>query len=86
MGAIIKFVLILIIVLYLINKVGKFFYELFFPEKAAQQKQRANSSSNQRTTSQQQNHREGDIHIPREQSSKDKKFKGGDYVDFEEVD
>jgi Na+-transporting methylmalonyl-CoA/oxaloacetate decarboxylase gamma subunit len=82
MGAIIKFVLILIIVLYLINKVGKFFYELFFPEKAAQQKQR----SNQRTTSQQQDHREGDIHIPREQSSKDKKFKGGDYVDFEEVD
>ena len=66
MGAAIKFILILIIVLYLINKVGKFFYELFLPEKAAQQR----TNSKQRSTSQENNQQEGDVHISKEPSKK----------------
>ena len=83
MGTVIKFVLILIIVLYLINKVGKFFYELFFPSRVEQQ--RAQSTRKTRTK-QSQSNRQGDVHVSKEQSSKHKNFKGGDYVDFEEVE
>ena len=80
--AVIKFVLILIIILYLFNKVGKFFYGLFFPEKAAKQR----SNANGRSTSQDQKNREGDVHMSNEKSKDGKNFKAGDYVDFEEVD
>jgi len=83
MGAVIKYVLIAIIVLYLINKVGKFFYELFFPGKLGE-KQAANGRST--TSSRQQNYNEGDVHVSKEPNEKNKNFKGGDYVDFEEVD
>jgi hypothetical protein len=84
MGSIIKFVLILIIVLYLINKVGKFFYELFFPNKVGQ-----NTTQSSRKNSSRENppRKEGKIHVSDEGSSNtEKNFKVGDYVDFEEVD
>ena len=80
MGAAIKFILILIIVLYLINKVGKFFYELFFPNRAKGQ----NSTSNSQKSARQSD--EGDVHVSNEKTTNDKNFKGGDYVDFEELE
>ncbi len=79
MGAIIKFILIFIIVLYLIKKVGRFFYELF--ASPSDEKKQFNRKKASRKVNQ-----EGDIHFQGERPEKNKKFKAGDYVDFEEVD
>lgn len=81
MGAIIKFVLILIVVLYLINKVGKFFYELFFPGRGKEQQ-----STNNRQQETGQNNRADDGQTYRTNVQQPKNFKGGDYVDFEEIE
>lgn len=79
MGAVIKFVLILIVVLYLVNKVGRYFYELFFPNREKQQ-----NTNYQQQNSSQDEYRTGGTHA--NHSQKPKSFQGGDYVDFEEIE
>ena len=81
MGTVIKFILILIVVLYLINKVGKFFYELFFPDKANME-----SKQHRQHNTTNEDYREGESYVNHNKSQVTKNFKGGDYVDFEEIE
>ena len=81
MGSLIRMILIFAIVYYLIKKVGGFFYRTV-----------AGSSDNSQTNSQQRHsrhqHREGEIRVEKAPNNKKSAsdFKGGEYVDFEEVE
>ena len=81
MGVLFKYILILIVVLYLINKVGKFFYELFL---GSTKESRQNQS--RFSTSSQSSERTNDIHVEPKNSQNSKNFKAGEYVDYEEID
>ena len=76
-GTLLRYLIIAIIVLYLINKVGKFFTRLFFGE--------SEQKSNERNFSGQNQSKSGNIHV--ESNAKpEKKFTAGEYVDYEELD
>ena len=81
MGVLFKYILILIVVLYMINKVGKFFYELFL---GSTKESRQNQS--RFSTSSQSSERTNDIHVEPKNSQNSKNFKAGEYVDYEEID
>lgn len=81
MGVLFKYILILIVVLYLINKVGKFFYQLFL---GSTKESRQNQSRFK--TSSQSEERTNDIHVESKKSQNSKNFKAGEYVDYEEID
>lgn len=81
MGAIIKYILIFLIVTYLIRRVGAFFGTMFFGNQ--QEKFRQDYRANEFNRS------NGDPKIkifrkPQEHKE-EKHFKGGDYVDYEEI-
>lgn len=80
-----KLIFIFIIAYYLIKKVGGFFFQTMV---SGQQQQQQNSQ--QRTYSNQTNQRpEGTIRVdnnPNQGTKNPSDFKGGDYVDFEEVE
>ncbi|MDB4835268.1 DUF4834 family protein [Cyclobacteriaceae bacterium] len=73
MGTFIKYVLIFIIVLYLINKVGKFFLQLF-------------GGGQEKKTSRQTNSQSGQTDRVYVKDQSQKKFTAGEYVDYEEID
>ncbi len=80
----VKFLVIFGFLFYVLFKLGGFFLRMFFGGTMAQR-----ASQGQRHY-QQPKPEEGNVHIdyvPEAQENKpQKKFKGGDYVDFEEVD
>ncbi|MEY3501794.1 MAG: hypothetical protein RL308_3467 [Bacteroidota bacterium] len=82
MGALIKFILIVVLVFWLFGKVIKFFLKIFLS-------QQIQKMANQQQASQQPKYPEGSIHVETNTSSaKDKKPKdtlGGDYVDYEVI-
>lgn len=69
-----KYLLIGIIIYYLISKVGKFFLHLLFgkPNEPKQQHSKGSSTF-------------GNIKINYKPKKDDKDFKGGEYIDYEEV-
>jgi len=79
-GAIIKYILIFLIVTYLIRRVGAFFTTLFFGDQKERYRQdyRANEYN--------KSHGDQKIKIFRKPQQKEEKhFKGGEYVDYEEI-
>lgn len=82
-----KFIIISILVIYLVFRVIGFFFKLFFGPIYQQQRQA--SGGGQHYTTQRRKAPNSNLNIdhkPSENSVKSKKdFKGGDYVDFEEV-
>lgn len=82
MGSLIRIILIFAIVYYLIKKVGGFFYRTV----AGSSGQNQGNASRQRYSSHQK--REGEIRVEKAPNNKKPatNFKGGEYVDFEEVE
>jgi len=80
-----KFIIISFIVLYIIFKLsGYIIRALFFvASKQMENQYKQQAGQQQKKTT----YRNGEIHIdyPSEKSAQKKNFKGGDYVDFEEV-
>ena len=78
-----KLIFIFIIAYYLIKKVGGFFFQTMVSGQQQQGRQ-------QKTYSKQTNQRpEGSIRVdtnPNQGKKNTEDFKGGDYVDFEEID
>ncbi len=80
MGALLKFILIIGIIYWLFKTVGKFFFNTLTNKEGGQNPFQGN---------QQQPPREGSIHVdynPNEKKGNQQDFKGGEYVDYEEVD
>ncbi len=76
----IKFLLIIIAFFYILSKVGGFIVRTLFGA-AAQQAQQQQRTDTRKPT-------DGNVHIdyaPKDKEKSTKDFKGGDYVDFEEV-
>ncbi len=71
-----RYVIVAIIILYLVNKVGKFFTRLFFTEEQQKRKQ----------GSKQQFNRRDDRSQAEDDPKVNKKFTAGEYVDYEEVE
>lgn len=89
----IKFLLILILFFYALYRIGGFLFRVLF--QSAQQQNRQQYQGNQSRSYQQQTHHSRKApdsnlnidHIPEKDHDKRKgDFKGGDYVDYEEVD
>jgi len=75
-----KFLLIVVLISYLIYKVGGFLFKMFFMSLYQQQRQ-----SNQRQT---ETKKEGNVNIEypsKDSKSNSKGFEGGEYVDYEEI-
>jgi fructose-specific component phosphotransferase system IIB-like protein len=75
----IKFLLIIIAFFYILSKVGGFIFRTLFGAAAQQAQQ-------QRTHTKKPS--DGNVqidHAPKNEDKSSKNFKGGDYVDFEEV-
>ncbi len=75
-----KFLLIVILIFYVLYRIGGFFFRMLIIN--AQQRTQQNQN-----TSYQSRGKDGNIHIdyvPKQTKSKSD-FKGGDYVDYEEV-
>lgn len=88
MGAFIKGILVLLIAYYLITKVGRFFAGMFTGQNS-QQTTNSSRAQTRQTRSQQRESttRSGNIFI-KKPVNKDKDasdFKGGEYVDYEEI-
>ena len=76
----IKFLLIVIAFFYILSKIGGFVLRRLFGA-AAQQAQQQQRAQTRKST-------DGNVHIdyaPKKGEKSSKNFKGGDYVDFEEV-
>lgn len=83
----IKFLLITFLVCYILFKVGGYLFKLFFLNMAKKHQQAFNNSQQQRGY---QSTRKGNINIviPKDKNGtakKSREFKGGEYVDYEEV-
>ena len=80
-----KFLLIFFIIFYLVFKVGGFLVRLFLGNLVKQNRQQ----TYQYDTAQKKQPRDGNVHIdyiPEEGQDKEpKEYKGGDYIDYEEV-
>ncbi len=76
-GTLFRYLIIAIIVLYLFNKVGKFFTRLFFGE--------GEKKTGKRGFDQQNQSKSGNIHVDNNPKA-EKKFTAGEYVDYEELD
>lgn len=88
MGAFIKGILVLLIAYYLITKVGKFFAGMFTGQNSQHSKNTSRAQTNQNQSQQRESTtRKGNIFI-KKPANKDKDaadFKGGEYVDYEEI-
>jgi hypothetical protein len=81
MGALFKFLLIVFVILYLIGFVFRWFLKKFI--RSAQEGYYGTQSSSQ---AQSQSRQQGDVRIDYvPPKKKGKHFKGGDYVDYEEL-
>lgn len=80
MGFILKLILIFFILSFLFRKVGGFFFRTLSGTNGPQQNGR-----NRQQSSQQNQQRKGGIHVDKKMASNDKEFKGGEYIDFEEI-
>lgn len=81
-----KFLLILALFCYLIYRVGGFLFRMFFI--GAQQSQQRNQYQGNYSNSQSRKAPDSNLnidHIPHKDKKDPKDFKGGEYVDFEEV-
>tara|TARA_B110000014_G_C19621358_1_gene328469 strand:- start:178 stop:420 length:243 start_codon:yes stop_codon:yes gene_type:complete len=77
-GVLLRYVLVAIIVLYLINKVGKFFTKIFLGDNSESTKNAfGKKAANFKETTSSQAEKD---------SSTNKKFTAGEYVDYEELD
>lgn len=88
MGVIIKFIIIFLVVSYLIRRVGGFFVKLFFGQSTNNQQSRGDYYQ-QNTNSNGNGSRYGSLRIfkkPKKDTTAEKNFTGGEYVDYEEVD
>lgn len=88
MGVIIKFIIIFLVVSYLIRRVGGFFLKLFFGESANNQQSRGRYYQ-QENSNTGKGSRYGSLRIfkkPKKDTTAEKNFTGGEYVDYEEVD
>lgn len=83
-----KFLLISFLIFFIVYKLLKFFFKLFLVKSAAQFQQRQYQSS-QNYQQRYQKPREGNInidYIPKQKKEREEKsFKGGEYIDYEEV-
>ncbi len=83
----IKFLLILFIVFYLLWKVGGFLFRNILL-KSFMKQQQANFQQGKQQQKQYRRPANGNVNvefIPPESTSKGKTFKGGEYVDYEEI-
>lgn len=84
----IKFLIITFIICYILFKVGGYLFKVLFWSLGNKQRQTFNNGHNRRSY---QSKREGDInieYIPKNkngQAPKTKEFKGGEYVEYEDV-
>jgi len=79
MGGLLKLILIFVIIYWLFKTVGKFFFNTL-TNKEGQNPYQGN---------QQQKSREGSIHVdynPKDKKGNHNDYKGGEYVDYEEVE
>jgi len=79
-----KFLLILFVAFYLFMKIGGFFIRVMFGSLSQENRAR----NQQQQTPNHQQKRRGDLNIdyvPEKDSKSPKDFKGGEYVDYEEV-
>lgn len=79
-----KIFIIIFLTLWILVKLGGFFVKLFFGGLTKQGQGRQQSSYQY----QQRQPKEGNVHvdfIPKNQKKDNKDFKGGDYVEYEEV-
>ena len=76
-GTLLRYIIITIIVLYLINKVGKFLTNLFSGGNQSQ--------SGRQGFNQQSQRRAGNVHVE-PNPKQEKKFTAGEYVDYEEIE
>lgn len=79
-----KFLLILILVFYLIFRVGGFLFRVFFLG-ALQSRQQNQSQQKQQSHRKAPNSNLNIDYIPGEKKEQSNDFRGGDYVDYEEV-
>lgn len=87
MGAFIKGILVLLIAYYLITKVGKFFAGMFTGQNSQQSNNSRAQTNRNRSQKKESTTRSGNIFI-KKPANKDKgasDFKGGEYVDYEEI-
>lgn len=93
MGGIIKFLLISFLILYILSKVWKYIFRgllwLLGDQVRKQYYERMNEQMNPHSQRTYKTKKEGEVEVqfnPDKQSKKSKKdFRGGDYVDYEEV-
>lgn len=79
-----KFLLIIFLISYLVYKVGGFLVRMLFINATQQHYQRSNGNPNPQS----KKPRNGNVNIdfmPEDGKKKKADFKGGDYVDYEEV-
>lgn len=85
----IKFLLISFLIFFIVFKLLKFFFKLFLVRGAAQFQQRQYQSNSQNYQQRYQKPREGNINIDfipnKKKEREEKTFKGGEYIDYEEV-
>jgi len=80
----IKFLLITIAFFYILSKIGGFVFRRLFGAAA----QQAQQQQQQQQRAQTKKPSDGNVHIdyvPKKEDKPSKNFKGGDFVDFEEV-
>ncbi len=83
-----KFLLILFLIGYIFFKLSGYLFRLLF-YKAYQQQQFQRSAGRQQNTGYAQRPADGNVkidHVPQSSKKEQKDFKGGEYVDYEEVD
>ncbi len=90
MGAILKFFLILFCIYFIFSRLGGYMLRglLWFIGTQAVKKQTQYYNQNSSTPSNERKRSEGEIkiaYIPDNKKGKEVDFKGGDYVDYEEV-
>ena len=85
--ALLKFLLIFFLVLWLISRVGGFLIRMFLGNLAKQNKSQTFTYSYRKDDSR-KTPKDGNVnidYIPKEGQKKDDDYQGGDYVDYEEV-
>ena len=80
-----KFIFYTIIILWLVRKIGGFFFKSWFQSAINEQQKRAQEQYGHQNG--QKNKREGDIFFTNKKSNKESKSDkiGGEYVDYEEI-
>jgi len=77
----IKFLLIIFVFFFVLSKIGGFVFRTLFGAAAQRSQQQQNQQSTRRPT-------DGNVqidYVPKKEEKLPKNFKGGDFVDFEEV-